>query len=167
MTTENPEEPRRPESDAAEADAQAAAEAEPEAAPEAAAAPQAEPEPEPAAESEPESEPDDEQQDEYEEEEDEDEDEEPEEDTRGRRRRGGPQVATGIAGGGYRGSLPPRKDRLAAPWVILVSVIFVLILVLSAFGLPSKLFTPARPRSRPSTRRAPLSRHRRARSSHR
>jgi hypothetical protein len=40
---------------------------------------------------------------------------------------------------GYRGSLPPRTDRLAAPWVITVAAVFVLVLALSAAGLPSKL----------------------------
>jgi hypothetical protein len=45
---------------------------------------------------------------------------------------------------GYRGSLPPRNDRLAAPWVLAVVGIFVLVLVLSFAGVPSKLFpTPS------------------------
>jgi hypothetical protein len=45
---------------------------------------------------------------------------------------------------GYRGSLPPRNDRLAAPWVLSVVVVFILVLALSFAGIPSKLFaTPS------------------------
>lgn len=67
-----------------------------------------------------------------------------------RTERGGTRVPIGVRGeAGYRGSLPPRRDRLAAPWVIAVIAIFVLVLVLSALGLPSRLFT-ANPSAEPS-----------------
>lgn len=42
--------------------------------------------------------------------------------------------------GGYRGSLAPRNDRLARPWVIAVIALFVLMLLLAAVGVPSRLF---------------------------
>ncbi len=42
---------------------------------------------------------------------------------------------------GYRGALPTRDDRLARPWVITVIAIFLAIIVLSAFEIPSR-FTP-------------------------
>jgi hypothetical protein len=41
---------------------------------------------------------------------------------------------------GYRGSLPPRHDRLARPWLAAVAALFVLIFVLAFAGLPSRLF---------------------------
>ena len=45
---------------------------------------------------------------------------------------------------GYRGTLPPRNDRLAVPWVITVVAVFVLVFVLAFAGVPSKLFaTPS------------------------
>ena len=45
---------------------------------------------------------------------------------------------------GYRGTLPPRTDRLAVPWVITVVAVFVLVFVLAFAGIPSKLFaTPS------------------------
>ena len=40
---------------------------------------------------------------------------------------------------GYRGSLPPRVDHLARPWVLTVLAVFVLILVLGLAGIPSRL----------------------------
>lgn len=40
---------------------------------------------------------------------------------------------------GYRGSLPPRVDRLARPWVLTVIGAFVLIFVLALAGIPSRL----------------------------
>jgi hypothetical protein len=40
---------------------------------------------------------------------------------------------------GYRGSLPPRVDRLARVWVVLVLAIFVLILAFAFGGIPSRL----------------------------
>lgn len=50
--------------------------------------------------------------------------------------------------GGYRGALPTRNDTLARWWVLVVVGIFVLLLLLSFLGLPSKLF-PA-PSTQPS-----------------
>lgn len=45
---------------------------------------------------------------------------------------------------GYRGSLPPRNDHLAVPWVLTVVAVFVLVLVLAVAGVPSKFFaTPS------------------------
>jgi hypothetical protein len=46
---------------------------------------------------------------------------------------------------GYRGSLPPRKDRLAAPWVVVAAVVFVLIFIVAFAGVPSKLFPQPTP----------------------
>ena len=46
---------------------------------------------------------------------------------------------------GYRGSLPPRQDRLAKPWLIIVAGIFVLIIVLSIAGIPSRLIPEPTP----------------------
>jgi hypothetical protein len=40
---------------------------------------------------------------------------------------------------GYRGSLPPRVDRLARPWVLTVIGAFILIFVLAVAGIPSRL----------------------------
>jgi hypothetical protein len=40
---------------------------------------------------------------------------------------------------GYRGSLPPRVDHLARPWVLTVLATFILILVLAFVGIPSRL----------------------------
>lgn len=52
---------------------------------------------------------------------------------------------------GYRGSLPTREDRLARPWIATVIGIFVLILVLSALGIPSRLIPDPTPIPLPST----------------
>jgi hypothetical protein len=52
--------------------------------------------------------------------------------------------------GGYRGALPPRNDRLARPWVITVMLIFALILVLSALGIPSSFIPEPTPVPLPS-----------------
>ncbi|TME34970.1 MAG: hypothetical protein E6I62_01530 [Chloroflexi bacterium] len=41
---------------------------------------------------------------------------------------------------GYRGTLPPRTDRLAVPWVITVVAVFLLVFVLAFAGVPSKFF---------------------------
>ena len=49
---------------------------------------------------------------------------------------------------GYRGSLPPRNDRLAAPWVLAVVATFVLVMALAYAGVPSRLFPT--PTSNPS-----------------
>jgi len=46
---------------------------------------------------------------------------------------------------GYRGSLPPRQDRLAAPWVIVVIALFVVMFALAFVGLPSRLFPAPTP----------------------
>jgi hypothetical protein len=40
---------------------------------------------------------------------------------------------------GYRGALPTREDRLAKPWLLTVAGIFVLVIVLSIAGIPSRL----------------------------
>ena len=42
---------------------------------------------------------------------------------------------------GYRGALSPREDNLAVPWIAIVVGIFVLIIVLSVLGIPSR-FAP-------------------------
>ena len=42
---------------------------------------------------------------------------------------------------GYRGSLPTRDDRLARQWILTVLGIFLLIIVLSVAGVPSR-FVP-------------------------
>ena len=41
---------------------------------------------------------------------------------------------------GYRGALPPRNDALARPWVLIVTGLFVLVVLLSIAGLPSRFF---------------------------
>lgn len=46
---------------------------------------------------------------------------------------------------GYRGALPPREDRLARPWLIIVIGFFVLIMVLSMLGIPSRLIPEPTP----------------------
>jgi hypothetical protein len=51
---------------------------------------------------------------------------------------------------GYRGSLPTREDRLARPWVLTVIGIFVLILVLSVLGIPSRFIPEPTPIPLPS-----------------
>ena len=51
---------------------------------------------------------------------------------------------------GYRGSLPSRDDRLARPWILTVLGIFVLILVLSLLGVPSRFFPEPTPVPLPS-----------------
>ncbi len=51
---------------------------------------------------------------------------------------------------GYRGSLPTRNDRLARPWILTVLGIFVLVLVLSVLGIPSRLFPEPTPIPLPS-----------------
>ena len=52
---------------------------------------------------------------------------------------------------GYRGSLPTREDRLARPWILTIIGIFVLILVLSVLGIPSRLIPDPTPIPLPST----------------
>ena len=51
---------------------------------------------------------------------------------------------------GYRGALPPRNDTMARPWVLTVVAIFVLILLLAFFNVPTTLFPPASPTPIPS-----------------
>jgi hypothetical protein len=51
---------------------------------------------------------------------------------------------------GYRGALPPREDRLARPWILVVIGIFVLIVVLSVAGIPSRLIPEPTPVPLPS-----------------
>ena len=46
---------------------------------------------------------------------------------------------------GYRGSLPPRQDRLAKPWLMIVAGIFVLIILLSVAGVPSRFIPEPTP----------------------
>ncbi len=56
---------------------------------------------------------------------------------------------------GYRGSLPPREDRLARPWILIVLGIFVLILLLSIAGIPSRFFPEPTPVPLPSLNAEP------------
>jgi hypothetical protein len=59
-------------------------------------------------------------------------------------RRGGGDRGVEAQAPGYRGALPPRTDRLARPWVVVVFVIFVLIFALSFANIPSSIFpTPS------------------------
>ena len=51
---------------------------------------------------------------------------------------------------GYRGALAPRRDLLAAPWVIVVIVAFVLMFVLAYLGFPSRLIPEPTPFPVPS-----------------
>ena len=51
---------------------------------------------------------------------------------------------------GYRGALSPREDRLARPWILLVIAAFVLILVLSVLGIPSRFIPEPTPVPLPS-----------------
>jgi hypothetical protein len=51
---------------------------------------------------------------------------------------------------GYRGSLPTREDRLARPWILTVLGIFVLVLVLSIAGIPSRFIPDPTPVPLPS-----------------
>lgn len=41
---------------------------------------------------------------------------------------------------GYRGSLPPRTDRMALPWLATVVAVFVLVFLLAFLGVPSRFF---------------------------
>lgn len=51
---------------------------------------------------------------------------------------------------GYRGALPPREDRLARPWLLVVIGFFVLILLLSVLGVPSRFIPDPTPIPLPS-----------------
>ena len=56
---------------------------------------------------------------------------------------------------GYPGSLPPRDDSLARPWILIVLGIFVLIVVLSLAGIPSRFAPEPTPIPVPSFSAAP------------
>lgn len=56
---------------------------------------------------------------------------------------------------GYRGSLPPREDGLARPWILTVLGIFVLIIVLSVAGVPSRFIPDPTPLPTPSSTPVP------------
>ncbi len=51
---------------------------------------------------------------------------------------------------GYRGALRSREDRLARPWILLVIGIFVLVIVLSILGIPSRFIPEPTPVPLPS-----------------
>ena len=51
---------------------------------------------------------------------------------------------------GYRGAHPTREDRLARTWILVVIGIFVLILVLSVLGIPSRFIPEPTPVPLPS-----------------
>ncbi|MBA2633098.1 MAG: hypothetical protein H0U86_08890 [Chloroflexi bacterium] len=51
---------------------------------------------------------------------------------------------------GYRGALPSREDRLARPWILAVLGIFVLVIVLSVLGVPSRFIPDPTPVPLPS-----------------
>jgi hypothetical protein len=56
---------------------------------------------------------------------------------------------------GYPGSLPPRNDTLARPWILIVLGIFVLIIVLSVAAIPSRFIPEPTPLPLPSLTPAP------------
>ena len=56
---------------------------------------------------------------------------------------------------GYPGALPPRDDTLARPWILIVLGIFVLIVILSIAGIPSRFIPEPTPVPLPSTTPAP------------
>ncbi len=58
---------------------------------------------------------------------------------------------------GYRGALPTRDDRLARPWIIIVIAIFLAIIVLSAFEIPSRFAPEPTPLPIPSLPATPSS----------
>jgi len=51
---------------------------------------------------------------------------------------------------GYRGALAPREDHLARPWILGVMAAFVLIIVLSVLGIPSRFIPDPTPLPLPS-----------------
>jgi hypothetical protein len=51
---------------------------------------------------------------------------------------------------GYRGALPPREDRLGRNWILTVIAVFVLIMVLSVLGVPSRFIPEPTPVPLPS-----------------
>jgi hypothetical protein len=60
-------------------------------------------------------------------------------------RRGGSGRGEETPAPGYRGALPPRNDALARPWVLTVLGIFLLIIVLAFFNVPTTLFPESSP----------------------
>jgi hypothetical protein len=56
---------------------------------------------------------------------------------------------------GYRGALPPRGERLARVWVVIVILGFVFMFVLAALNVPSALFPEPTPSPIPSLSPAP------------
>ena len=58
---------------------------------------------------------------------------------------------------GYRGALPSREDRLARPWILTILAIFLLVIVLSILGIPSRLIPEATPVPLPSLPSIPAS----------
>jgi hypothetical protein len=56
---------------------------------------------------------------------------------------------------GYRGSLPPREDGLARPWILAVLGIFVLVIILSVAGVPSRFIPDPTPLPTPSSTPVP------------
>ena len=51
---------------------------------------------------------------------------------------------------GYRGALPTRGDRLARPWILAVFLIFIAVIVLSYFEIPSRFVPEPTPLPIPS-----------------
>jgi hypothetical protein len=51
---------------------------------------------------------------------------------------------------GYRGALPPRNDKLARPWVLFVAGLFLLVVILSIAGIPSRFLAEPSPAPIPS-----------------
>jgi hypothetical protein len=56
---------------------------------------------------------------------------------------------------GYRGALPPRGERLARVWVLIVILGFAFMFVLAALNVPSALFPEPTPSPIPSLGPAP------------
>jgi hypothetical protein len=56
---------------------------------------------------------------------------------------------------GYRGALPPRGERLARVWVVIVILGFAFMFVLAALNVPSVLFPEPTPSPIPSLSPAP------------
>jgi len=56
---------------------------------------------------------------------------------------------------GYRGTLPPRGERLARVWVLIVILGFGFMFVLAALNVPSALFPEPTPSPIPSLSPAP------------
>jgi len=56
---------------------------------------------------------------------------------------------------GYRGALPPRGERMARVWVLIVILGFAFMFVLAALNVPSTLFPEPTPSPIPSLGPAP------------